>query len=161
MIDPLFHTKQTFFAKDTTFINDNSNDFFNSLMDAFDARDYRQQKTQSEAMFNLFSHAGSVALGKGLLSGTKIPEGIHSFLDTNNKNGATAESFLQAKMHNHLLQSLSAAKGHLEKQINAYQKSSNVSKEQLQKMQGNITLVDQYLMTKKNQLSIKGDNNIR
>lgn len=161
MIDPLFHTKQTFFAKDTTFINDNSNDFFNSLMDAFDARDYRQQKTQSEAMFNLFSHAGSVALGKGLLSGTKIPEGIHPFLDTNNKNGVTAESFLQAKMYNHTLDSLTAAKSNLEKQMKAYQNSSNVSKEQLQKMNANITLVEQYLTTKKNEQHAlqQGENN--
>ncbi|WP_107837797.1 hypothetical protein [Metasolibacillus meyeri] len=151
MIDPLFNMKQTLFTKDTTFMNEDGKDFFNSLVGAFDARDKKHAKSQSQAMFNLFSHASSVALGKGLLSGTKIPEGIHPFLDTNNKNGATAESFLQAKMHNNMLHALSTAKGHLEKQMNAYKNNSGSSKELLQKMESSIALVEQYLTTKKDE----------
>ncbi|KYG89334.1 hypothetical protein A0U40_11085 [[Bacillus] sp. KCTC 13219] len=136
-------------TKDARFINEDGKDFYDSLLDVFNARDKKQQKTQSESMFNMFSYAGSVALGKGLLSGAQIPEGIHPFLDTHNQNGVTAESFLQTKMQNSMLQSLTAAKGNLEQQLNTYKSNSIISTGQVQKMEANIALVEQFLVAKK------------
>lgn len=125
-----------------------------------------QDKDKVNSLFTDLSGFGTSSALQGLLSGAGQAGAIESYLQLSTVNNPTASdtfsSYLQTNFQAQQMKTMSAAKDKLTVQMTAFEQTigdtpSDIARLQLEQMQKNIRVVEDYLAEKQQQQSVNNN----